>query len=134
MFFSLFCNTKVQSQILAFDSNEKKLLKKYIGGRKKYSKVSIKLYSDSTYEYSIWYHFGQTEKDSGTYLITDTSLILFSKSYSISNKLKKVDKPYTFTGEQYRIQNKKLLLFTQKQEKEDVVNFYRLYFTLDLVE
>jgi hypothetical protein len=126
--FSIFCNTKLKSQSLLPDSNSKTLVAKYLGGKKKYSKVSIKLYSDSTFEYSNWYHFGQTEKDTGKYLMTDTSLILYSKKYLASKK--KNVKSCFFYGQEYRIQNKSLCLYTKKQESEDDTNFYKVYFTL----
>jgi hypothetical protein len=132
--FSLFAATQLSSQTLNFTSNGKTLFRKYTGGRPNYSKVSIKFYSDSTYEYSNWYHFGQTEKDTGKYLLTDTVLILFSKGYLTSKQNNLNTKTYLFEGQQYRIQNKLLLLFTKKQEEEDKIDFYQLYFTLHRVE
>lgn len=119
-----------------FDLNTKSniIIRKYTGGRPKYSKVSLILYSDSTYVYSNWYHFGQTEKDIGKYLITDTTLVLYSKNYFNSKKNKQSTKYNLFTGKKYRIQNNLLKLFSKKQEKQENSDFYRQHFTLHRVD
>lgn len=109
----------------------KYLLMKYNGGRPRYSKVSLKLYSDSTFEYSNWYHFGKSETDTGTYLLNDSSLILYSKNY-FKLKEKKISTDLNlFTGHMFRIRGDILMLYTKEQEAEDKTNFYRDYFTLN---
>jgi len=126
---SLFTATIIYAQTSDSIDN-KNLLRVYKGGRPKYSKVSLKLYSDSTYEYSNWYHFGQTENDVGIYSLSDSTIILYSKEFIASKHSKLKSKKYIFNGQLYRIQKEQLLLFTTKQEKEDKTDFYRLYFTL----
>ncbi len=67
-------------------------------------------------------------------MITDTTIILYSKGYVTSLKKSKNTRNCIFTGQQYRILNSSLYLFTKKQEKRDKYSFYRQYFTLHKVE
>jgi hypothetical protein len=130
---SFFASTKLYSQTTDSIVKAKQLNLMYTGGRPKYSKVSLKLYSDSTYEYSNWYHFGQTENDIGKYSITDSTIVMYSKGFLTSKQNGLITTKYIFKGQQYRIQNNLLQLFTKKESKKDKTGFYKLYFTLHKV-
>ena len=130
----VFTTTILYAQTLDSTGKTKNLLRIYTGGRPKYSKASLKLYSDSTYEFSNWYHFGRTENDTGIYLLTDSTLSLYSTGFTDSKQNKTNSKTTIFKGQLYRIQKEKLLLFTKKEENRDKASFYRLYFTLHRVK
>jgi hypothetical protein len=101
---SFFLSSDINAQSFNLDSNSKKIVSFYKGGRKKYSRVSIIFYSDSSFIYNNRYHTGQSEKDSGKYSMTDSSVILFSKDYVSRKKHTKKVKTYLFTGQKYRIE------------------------------
>ena len=109
---------------------EKHLARLYTGGRSRYSKVFVRLYADSTFKYSNWYHFGQLDIDTGRYLLTDSTLTLYSQGYLIAQHSERNPGKFQFSGQTYKLQKNTLCLFTEKQQKESGSDFYQVYFTL----
>jgi hypothetical protein len=105
---------------------------KYSGGRFGYSGIYLSLFSDSTYIYSCWLDNGFSFNDEGRYLIIDATITLCSNGYSKDKMNKKKNKHANFENETYRMEEDKILLYTEKQEKKDKSNFYSSYYTLYL--
>ena len=95
-----------------------------------YSRVTMILYSDSTYSYKEWCHTGLNIADYGKFKLRDTLLTLYSiNSEETKIGSSKVSNNKIFTGQGYRVYEKSLLLYTLKQEEENA-DYYKLYFTL----
>jgi hypothetical protein len=126
LLFSFVLSTSILAQNPVTLRNSKKPIRIYCGGRPRYSKVILYLYSDSTFLYSEWYHFNKLQYDSGIYKLTDSTLIIYSQSFLAKKNAINI----LFKGDTYKIHNNQLFLFPKNATKKDIDDFYRQYFIL----
>lgn len=115
--------------ILCSAKTDEKQFDEYQGGRFGYSRVTLKLYNDSTYYYSEWNHTGRTIKDSGKWGKTSQYYYLNSKTKTRwTSRNGKSDKIFRFEMQQFTIIGDTLKLIPKDQKDNDYFEwYYKLY-------
>jgi hypothetical protein len=131
---------------------DKKLHKRFVGGRSMYSSIELKLYSDSLYTFKKWAHVGYSCYDTGCWVDLDSALVLKSISTHTYEKERYVYKKRflrrdlkksrfvrfdsgrkKFNHDPFRLKDDILFLFDEDNLNDDQdSSFYLAYYTLIL--